>query len=74
MRCGGKAACRSRLHDTTFDPSLQAYCRRLAARLNRISAVRQVVEATGVLKNRQRRALDSTVPTMRWPPRKPSPS
>ena len=53
------------MYDTAFDPSLLAYFRRRlarSARPNRIfEAVREVVAATGVLKARQRRALDSTV-------------
>ena len=48
-----------------FDPSLVAYFRRRLARSgcpNRIfEAVREVVKATGVLKGKHRRALDSTV-------------
>lgn len=48
-----------------FDPSLLAYFRRRLARSacpNRVfEAVREVVKATGVLKGKHRRALDSTV-------------
>jgi hypothetical protein len=48
-----------------FDPSLPAYFRRRlsrSARPNRVfEAVRQVMKATGVLKGKHRRALDSTV-------------
>jgi IS5 family transposase len=67
LRCDlrWKAACGLGLYDTAFDPSLLAYFRRRLARSqqpNRIfEAVRDVVRATGVLKTRQRRALDSTV-------------
>ncbi|MFJ6212299.1 IS1182 family transposase [Streptomyces sp. NPDC092296] len=67
LRCDlrWKAACGLGLHDTAFDPSLLAYFRRRlarSARPNRIfEAVREVVNATGVLKGRHRRALDSTV-------------
>jgi DDE family transposase/transposase-like protein DUF772 len=67
LRCDlrWKAACGLGLYDTAFDPSLLAYFRRRlarSARPNRIfQAVREVVHATGVLKTRQRRALDSTV-------------
>jgi hypothetical protein len=67
LRCDlrWKAACGLGLYDTAFDPSLLAYFRRRlarSARPNRIfEAVREVVHATGVLKTRQRRALDSTV-------------
>ena len=60
-----KAACGLGLHDTAFDSSLLAYFRRRLARSacpNRVfEAVREVVHATGVLKGRHRRALDSTV-------------
>jgi len=67
LRCDlrWKAACGLGLYDTAFDPSLLAYFRRRlarSARPNRIfEAVREVVHGTGVLKTRQRRALDSTV-------------
>lgn len=67
LRCDlrWKAACGLGLHDTAFDPSLLAYFRRRLARSARpdrvFEAVRQVIQATGVLKGRQRRALDSTV-------------
>ncbi|GAA3370046.1 hypothetical protein GCM10020367_15120 [Streptomyces sannanensis] len=60
-----KAACGLGLYDTAFDPSLLTYFRRRLQRSgdpNRLFAkVREVVTATGVLKGRQRRALDSTV-------------
>ncbi|WP_327071799.1 IS1182 family transposase [Kitasatospora sp. NBC_01302] len=67
LRCDlrWKAACGLGLNDTAFDPSLLAYFRRRLARSprpNRIfEAVREVVRATGVLKGKHRRALDSTV-------------
>ncbi|MFD0346318.1 IS1182 family transposase [Kitasatospora aburaviensis] len=67
LRCDlrWKAACGLGLYDTAFDPSLLAYFRRRLQRSpdpNRLfTRVRQVVAATGVLKGRQRRALDSTV-------------
>ncbi|MFG2914432.1 IS1182 family transposase [Kitasatospora sp. NPDC048298] len=67
LRCDlrWKAACGLGLHDTAFDPSLLSYFRRRLARSTRpdrvFEAVREVVNATGVLKGRQRRALDSTV-------------
>ncbi|WP_327435318.1 IS1182 family transposase [Streptomyces sp. NBC_01236] len=67
LRCDlrWKAACGLGLNDMAFDPSLLAYFRRRlarSARPNRIfDAVREVVKATGVLKGKHRRALDSTV-------------
>ncbi|WP_327434997.1 IS1182 family transposase [Streptomyces sp. NBC_01236] len=67
LRCDlrWKAACGLGLNDMAFDPSLLAYFRRRlarSARPNRVfEAVREVVKATGVLKGKQRRALDSTV-------------
>lgn len=67
LRCDlrWKAACGLGLHDTGFDPSLLTYFRRRLQRSadpNRLfRTVREVVAATGVLKGRQRRALDSTV-------------
>ncbi|MFF3113940.1 transposase, partial [Kitasatospora sp. NPDC057904] len=67
LRCDlrWKAACGLGLNDTAFDPSLLSYFRRRlarSARPNRVfEAVREVVNATGVLKGRQKRALDSTV-------------
>jgi hypothetical protein len=67
LRCDlrWKAACGLGLLDTAFDPSLLTYFRRRLARSadpNRLFAkVRQVVAATGVLKGKHRRALDSTV-------------
>ncbi len=67
LRCDlrWKAACGLGLHDTAFDPSLLAYFRRRLARSSRpnrvFETVREVVKATGVLRGRHRRALDSTV-------------
>jgi transposase len=67
LRCDlrWKAACGLGLLDAGFDPSLLTYFRRRLARSddpNRLFArVRQVVAATGVLKGKHRRALDSTV-------------
>jgi IS5 family transposase len=67
LRCDlrWKAACGLGLLDTAFDPSLLTYFRRRLAGSddpNRLFArVRQVVAATGVLRGRHRRALDSTV-------------
>jgi hypothetical protein len=58
-----KAACGLGLYDQGFDPSLLTYRRRRLARSadpDRIfGAVRTVVEQTGVLTGRTRRALDS---------------
>ena len=60
-----KAACGFPLGHEGFDPSTLVYWRRRiarSARPHRISdAVRQVVEETGVLKGRRRRAVDSTI-------------
>ncbi|WP_169807740.1 transposase, partial [Herbidospora mongoliensis] len=67
LRCDlrWKAACGLGLYDSAFDPSLLTYFRRRLARSSRadriFEAVREVVAATGVLKGRQRRALDSAV-------------
>jgi len=60
-----KVACGLSLLDEGFDPSSLVYWRRRIAdsqRPHRINdAVRQVIEATGVLRGRRRRAVDSTV-------------
>src|ERR1700730_15241600 len=60
-----KAAIGAALDDPGFDPSSLAYWRkRLArsARPHRVNdAVRKVVEETGVLRGRQRRAVDSAI-------------
>jgi IS5 family transposase len=67
LRCDlrWKAACGLGLLDTAFDPSLLTYFRRRLARSadpDRLFArVAQVVAATGVLRGKHRRALDSTV-------------
>jgi IS5 family transposase len=60
-----KVACGLRLDDEGFHPTVLVYWRnriRRSARPRRIfEAVRQVVEATGVLKGRGRRVLDSSI-------------
>jgi hypothetical protein len=60
-----KVACGLRLDDEGFHPTVLVYWRarlRASTRPRRIlEAVRQVVEATGVLAGRGRRVLDSTV-------------
>jgi Transposase DDE domain/Transposase domain (DUF772) len=60
-----KVACGLRLDDEGFHPTVLVYWRnriRASAQPRRIfDAVRRVVEATGVLKGRGRRVLDSTV-------------
>ena len=60
-----KAAIGAGLDDPGFDPSALVYWRnRIAkpARPHRVNdAVRQVVEQTGILKGRRRRAVDSTI-------------
>jgi hypothetical protein len=60
-----KVACGLSLLDEGFDPSSLVYWRRRIAkskRPHRINdAVRQVIEATGVLAGRRRRAVDSTI-------------
>ena len=60
-----KVACGLRLDDEGFHPTVLVYWRarlRASARPRRIfDAVRLVVEATGVLKGRGRRVLDSTL-------------
>src|SRR5215207_9656064 len=60
-----KVACGLRLDDEGFHPTVLVYWRnrlRASGRPRRIfDAVRQVVEATGVLKGRGRRVLDSTI-------------
>lgn len=67
LRCDLRwtAACGLGLHDTAFAPSLLAYFRRRLARSTRpnrvFESMREVVNATGVLKGKHRRALDSTV-------------
>lgn len=60
-----KVACGLASDDAGFDPSTLVYWRRRLAnsdRPHRISeAVKDVIEATGVLKRRRRRAVDSTI-------------
>jgi IS5 family transposase len=60
-----KVACGLRLDDEGFHPTVLVYWRnriRCSPRPRRIfEAVRQVVEATGVLRGRGRRVLDSTI-------------
>ena len=60
-----KVACGMSLDDKGFHPSTLTYWRRRLAdstRPHRINdAVRQVVEATGILHGRRRRAVDSTI-------------
>src|SRR5215207_8383446 len=60
-----KVACGLRLDDEGFHPTVLVYWRnrlRASARPRRVfDAVRQVVEATGVLTGRGRRVLDSTL-------------
>jgi hypothetical protein len=60
-----KVACGLRLDDEGFHPTVLVYWRnriRRSTRPRRIfDAVRQVVQATGVLKGRGRRVLDSTI-------------
>lgn len=67
LRCDprGNAECGLGLLEGRFDPSLLAYFRR-RPRHSRdphrvFTAVRQAVEATGVLRDRHRRSLDSHV-------------
>jgi hypothetical protein len=60
-----KVACGMALDDKGFHPSTLTYWRRRLAssdRPHRINeAVRQVVQATGILRGRRRRAVDSTI-------------
>jgi hypothetical protein len=60
-----KVACGLALDDKGFHPSTLTYWRRRLARSQRPhrvnEAVRQVIEATGVLRGRRRRAVDSTI-------------
>ena len=60
-----KAAIGAALDDPGFDPSTLVYWRRRlakSARPHRVNdAVRAVIEQTGVLKGRRRRAVDSTI-------------
>jgi hypothetical protein len=67
LRCdiAWKVACGLRLDDEGFHPTVLVYWRnriRASARPRRVfDAVRQVVEATGVLAERRRRVVDSTI-------------
>ena len=60
-----KVACGLSLLDEGFDPSSLTYWRKRIARSKRPhrvnDAIRQVIEATGVLAGRRRRAVDSTI-------------
>ena len=60
-----KVACGMALDDKGFHPSTLTYWRRRLARSDRphriTDAVRQVVQATGLLRGRHRRAVDSTI-------------
>ena len=60
-----KVACGLAIDDAGFDPSSLVYWRRRIAgseRPHRVNdAVKKVIEATGVLKGRRRRAVDSTI-------------
>jgi hypothetical protein len=60
-----KVACGLAIDDAGFDPSSLVYWRKRiakSARPHRVSdAVKKVIEETGVLKGRRRRAVDSTI-------------
>ena len=60
-----KVACGLAIDDVGFDPSSLVYWRRRIAKSERPhrvnDAVRKIVEETGVLKGRRRRAVDSTI-------------
>ena len=60
-----KVACGLAIDDQGFDPSSLVYWRQRIARSERPhrvnDAVRKIVEETGVLKGRRRRAVDSTI-------------
>src|SRR3974377_1993635 len=66
-RCDGrwKVACGLAIDDAGFDPSSLVYWRGRIARSERPhrvnEAIRLIVEQTGVLKGRRRRAVDSTI-------------
>ncbi len=68
-----KVATGMALDDAGFDPSTLVYWRRRLAKSQRPhrvnDAVKRVVEQTGILRGRRKRAVDSTIP-----PRTPSPS
>lgn len=60
-----KVACGLAVDDEGFDPSTLVYWRRRIAKSQRPhrvnDAVRKIVEETGILKGRRRRAVDSTI-------------
>lgn len=60
-----KVACGLALDDAGFDPSTLVYWRRRLAKSDRPhrinEAVKDVIEATGILHGRRRRAVDSTI-------------
>ena len=60
-----KVACGLAIDDVGFDPSSMVYWRRRIAKSGRPhrvnNAVKKIVEETGVLKGRRRRAVDSTI-------------
>jgi len=60
-----KVACGMALDEAGFHPTTLTYWRRRLARSDRPhrinNAVRQVIEATGILRGRRRRAVDSTI-------------
>jgi len=64
-RISWKVACGLALDDDGFDYSVLTYWRTRLRRSNRperiFDAVREVIDATGVLSGRRRRALDSTI-------------
>jgi hypothetical protein len=66
-----RVACGLRLDDEGFHPTVLVYWRNRIRRSQRpprvFDAVREVVEATGVLAGRRRRVLDSTGPRTRSP-------
>ena len=60
-----KVACGLAVDDGGFDPSTLVYWRRRIAKSQRPhrvnDAIRKIVEETGILKGRRRRAVDSTI-------------
>ena len=74
-RISWKVACGLALTDEGFDYSVLTYWRtrlRTSEHPERIfDAVRSVIDATGVLKGKTRRALDSPSSMTRWPPKTP---
>ena len=63
--CGGRRRSARALDDPGFDPSTLVYWRKRLAKSERPhrvnNAVKKVVEQTGVLRGRRRRAVDSTI-------------